>query len=220
MPKTDFSKEYLEGLEKNHREKVDQALDSAGKLLMYSGARLNWVGEYVNDESIKWELKTVKVDELTLTGTGPEWNEIIIDRAKASPAMLRKLLKDPKIKRMFENSKFVDIPILVRREGDKLKILDGMNRTIAAIRDNINDIRAYVGTREGNALPIIIEAHVVYDFIRAFHQRGGDEDDFKGALRFLRNSYANVEELLNTRFNSKWVKDEKVQRLIKEVLES
>jgi hypothetical protein len=219
VPKTDFPKEYLEGLEKNHKEKVDRTLDTAEKLLMYSGARLNWVGEYINDESVKWELKTLPVDSLTLTGTGPAWNEIIINRAEAKPSKLRELLKDPKISKMFENSSYIDIPILVRKEGEKLKILDGMNRTIAAVRDNIKEISAYVGTRLGNPQPTI-EPHVVYDFIRAYYQRGGDEDDFKGGLRYLLSSYANVKDLLKTRFNSTWVRDEKVQLLIKEVLTS
>jgi hypothetical protein len=217
MPKSDFPEAYLTALERNHREKVEASSDPAERLLMYSGARLNWVGEYINDASIRWRLEKVPVYSLTLTGTCPEWNAIILGRAEANPAKFRELLKRPDIKTMFQASQYTDIPILIRNEYGKLKILDGMNRTIAAIRDNIRGIRAYIGTREGVPVPII-EPHVIYDFIRAFHQREGNEEDFRGGLRFLLNSYTNVRKLLEARFNSRWVEDEKIQQIIKEVL--
>jgi hypothetical protein len=86
MPKSDFPTEYLVGLEKNHKDKVERALDTTEKLLMYSGARLNWVGEYVNDESVHWRLQTIPVDNLTLTGTSPEWNAVILGKAEAEYA--------------------------------------------------------------------------------------------------------------------------------------
>jgi hypothetical protein len=211
-----FPKEYLEGLEQNHREKIEELLSVEERILMYSGARLNWIGEFINNKAISWELKTIPVDNLTLTGTGPEWNAIILDRAEGRPDKFRELLKDPEIRKIFKDSKYIDIPILVRKENDKLKILDGMNRTIAAIRDDIFEIRAYIGTLNGNSLPVV-EPHVVYDFIRAY-QRGGEETDFVAGLRFLANSYSNVKTLLEERFNGSWVRNEKVQKLIGEIL--
>jgi len=217
VPKTDFPQDYLKGLEENHREKVEASTDSAQRILMYSGARLNWIGEYINDESVHWKLEKVPVDSLTLTGTGPEWNKITIEQAERSPVKFRELLSEPHVAAMFESCQFVDIPILVRKEGEELKIIDGMNRTIAAIRDNIPEIQAYIGTRDGNAMPIV-EPHVVYDFLKAFEQRGGDEEDFKGGLRFLINAYSNVRELLETRFSEEWIRNEKLNALIKEVL--
>lgn len=218
MPKSDFPDEYLKGLEENHRQKVEQALNPAERLLLYSGARLNWVGEYINDESIHWQLENIPVDNLTLTGTSPEWNAIIIDRAEKNPQKLRALLKEPDVAAMFTNSQYIDIPILVRKEENKLKVLDGMNRTIAAIRDGISEIRAYVGTREGKPSPIV-EPHVLYDFIRAFQQRGGNVEDFKGGLRFLIDSYSNARDVLTNRLGPEWIRDEKIQQIIKEVIE-
>ena len=47
------------------------------------------------------ELKRITIDSLTLTGTGPEWNEIIIRRAETKPSKLRKLFKEQKIKKPF-----------------------------------------------------------------------------------------------------------------------
>lgn len=218
MPKTDFPDEYLEGLEKNHRQKTEGASDVAERILMYSGARLNWVGEYINDDSISWKLETLPIENIILTGTSPEWNEIIIKQAECSPNKLRELLKDPEIAKMFENSKFEDVPILIRKDNDELKVLDGMNRTIAAIRDGLTEIRAYVGTRTGQPAPKI-EPHVVYDILRAYQQRGGNEEDFVGGLRFLLHSYLNVREILTQRFNENWLPNEKIQSLIQLALE-
>ncbi len=219
MPKEDFPKEYLEGLAKNHQEKVIQDLDATGQILMYAGSRLNWVGEYVNDESIHWELNTLKVDSLTLTGTSPEWNQITLEQAQADPRKLRELLKDNKIKQLFNEAKFSDVPILVRGEDDKLKLLDGMNRTVAAIRDGVDEIQAYVGTRIGEP-QAQIEAHVIYDLIRAREQGRGNVNDFKAALRFLVHSYSNTRGLLETRFNADWVNSPQIQTIIEEVLNS
>lgn len=218
MPKSEFPDEYLRGLEKNHKNKVEESLSTAERLLMYSGARLNWVGEYINDESIHWTLEKINVNNLTLTGTSPVWNAIIIDKADRNPEKLRQLLKNPKISKMFKNSRYVDIPILVRKDGEKLKVLDGMNRTIAAIRDGIQKINAYVGIRTGSP-NLIIEPHVIYDFIRAYQQGRGNEEDLKGGLRFLLDAYTNVRELLKTRLGPDWIKDEGIQQIIKEVLE-
>jgi hypothetical protein len=219
MPKEELPKSYLESLVKNHQEKALRVLkDPSEKLLMYSGALLNWVGEYINDESIKWELKKLPVNDLTLTGTSPEWNEIIIKKAKRSPQKFKELLSHPQIKEIFEEAKFSEAPILVRVADDKLKVLDGMNRVIAAIRDGVTEIEACVGTRKGKAQPKV-EPHVIYDLIRAFQQRGGNEQDFKASLRFLVNAYSNVKELLQTRLGPRWIPDEKINQIIKEVLE-
>ncbi len=218
MPKTELPDEYLKGLEENHRKKIEDLLDPAERLLMYSGARLNWIGEYINDENIHWTLETVPLDDLTLTGTNPGWNAITLTQAEASPAKLRELLKDPKIAEVFKDAEYVEIPILVRREEDKLQLLDGMNRTIAAIRDAKEDIRAYIGTRVGEPAPTI-EPHVIYDFIKAYHQRGGNEEDFKAGLRFLVKAYSNARDLIENRFSHEWVPDDKIQQLLKEVLD-
>ena len=217
MPKSEFPDEYLRGLEENHRQKVEESLNAAERLLMYSGARLNWIGEYINDESIHWQLEKIPVDSLTLTGTGPQWNAVIIEQAEGSPAKLRELLKNPGIAEIFKNSKYVDIPILVRKDEEKLKVLDGMNRTIAAIRDGIPEINAYIGTGIGESASIV-EPHVVYDFIRAYQKRGGNAEDLKGGLRFLIDSYENVRGILKTRLGPEWIKDDKIQQIIKEVL--
>lgn len=219
MPKTDFPKKYLKALAAIDKTKVEERLqDPADKLLMYSGALLNWVGEYINDENVSWKLETVPLEKIVMTGTSPEWNKITLEKAEREPMKLRKLFEDENIRNVFRESKFTNDPILIREDEEgKYKVLDGMNRVIAAARDGINQVKAYVGRSIGKS-KAKLEPHVVYDFIRAYQQRGGNEENLKGGLRFLIGAYANVGELLRTRLGPKWVKDEKIQKIIKEVL--
>lgn len=220
MSSNQIPKEYLEALAQNHLDKIHERFPNPqDRILIYSGALLNWVGEYINDKSINWELKRLKIDDITLTGVNPAWNKITIEQAERSPAKLRELMKDQKIKAVFAKSKFADVPILVRtkeKEGKTyLLVLDGMNRTVAAIRDGIEKINAYVGTQSGDPKPKI-EPHVLYDFIRAYQQREGDVDDLMAALRFLINAYDNARELLLERFSGDWLRDEELSQKIKE----
>ncbi len=215
-------KEYLKWLVKNHENKVKRSWsDPVGFLLMYSGALLNWVGEYVSDKSLTWTKKRLKIDDLTLTGTGPEWNEIIIKQAERQPAKLRVLLKDPKVKKIFESALFSPEPILIRvedtKEGKKLKILDGMNRTISSIRDGREEIDAWVCERTSKPQPEI-EPHVIYDFLRAYDQGRGNKNDLISALRFLIETYSNSKSLLESRFSSLWINNEEINKLVNDLL--
>jgi len=211
----------LEALAENHKEKVEEKLqDPADRLLMYSGSLLNWVGETINDESISWKLETIPLEKIVMTGTSPEWNKITLEKAGRDPMKLRKLFEDGNIRNIFKESKFSDVPILIREtEKREYKVLDGMNRVIAAARDGIDEIRAYVGRSKGES-QAKIEAHVIYDLIRGFQLRGGSEDDFKAAIRLLLHTYSNTRGLLENRFSKDWVPDEKVQRLIEEATNS
>ena len=221
MSKKDFSKKYLEGLAKNHKEKVEEWFqDPADRILMYSGSLLNWVGEKINDEGINWKLEIVPLKKIIMTGTSPEWNKITLEKAERNPIKLRKLFEDEHMKDIFKKSKFADVPILIREtEEGEYKVLDGMNRVIAAARDGINEVRAYIGRDTGKS-QAKIEPHVIYDLIRGFQLRGGSEEDFKASIRFLVNTYSNTKDLLENRFNIDWVGDEKVQKLIKEAINS
>lgn len=69
---------YLENLLQNLKAKTEKSLTEGDLLLMYSGAMLNWIGDFITDESVAWIKKELLLDDLFLTGTGPTWNEIII----------------------------------------------------------------------------------------------------------------------------------------------
>lgn len=208
-------------LVRNHRAKALERFGDAGEeLLMYSGVLLNWVGEWLTDPSVQWEKRDLRVDDLTLTGTNPTWNEIVLDRAQRDPRKLRELLRDPEIAGLFTRAQWLSIPILVRidpQDAAKLKVLDGMKRTIAAIRDGRESIEAWVATRTGPGCPCI-EAHVIYDLLRAAQQGRGSLEDLRASLRFLLQTYGNTRHLLEHRFNAEWVRDPQLNALVREAL--
>jgi hypothetical protein len=211
--------QYLQQLTDHLAKKVEQHSSVEQRLLMFSGSALNWIAEYILDPSVHWTLETLSTHSLYLTGTGPEWNAIIIEHAQRSPATLRTLMaQDAAVRTLFAATVFIDVPILVRYEDGKYKVLDGMHRAVAAIRDDQKEIRAYVGRWTGTPKPQC-EAHVVYDLIRGF-QRGDKKDaaEFVTALRFLHRHYSNVEQLLRERFDNTWVPDDDVQECIKKAL--
>ena len=215
-------KDYMRELVRQLRAKVEayQADKPTDQLVMYSGAAMNWLGDYLTDEAIKWELKELLIDELRLSGTNPDWNEIVIDRCERSPKKLREMFRaDADVIKRFQGAVYKPIPILVRYENGEYRVLDGMKRTIAAIRDGRETIQAYVATQAEKSRPVC-EPHVVYDMLRAY-ERGlsADRAGLVAALRFLRESYANVEDLLRNRFSDSWVHNKELQVIIKEVID-
>jgi len=218
-------RKYLEKLNKHLKSKTEKFLSQnlAEQFLNSSGILLNWIADYLTDPNIRWEKEELEIDQLYLTGTSPAWNKIIIDQCQRSPSKLRTLFrKNPSIKKIFKEAKFIDLPILVRYEEDKYKVLDGMHRIIAAIRDGLSLIPAFVAYPQAEPQPSC-EAHLIYDFLRAYQRRSPVErqslrTDLISGLRFLKKVYGNVEGLLRERFNSNYVLDPEIQEIIKEVL--
>ncbi|HPI67257.1 MAG TPA: hypothetical protein PKZ16_01815 [bacterium] len=224
MFKTNFpDKNYLNGLVEHLSEKHQQAASELERLLVFSNASMNWIGDYVSAENEDWRLENLKTDNLYLTGTHPEWNKIIIEQCARSPIKLRELLQtDLKVLEVFKEVKFDDTPILVRNDDNQYKVLDGMHRVIAAIKDKRDIIKAYVAYSNGKIRPCL-EPHVLYDLFKAYGRNISDitDEDKKAliiVLKFLRKSYTNVDELLRERFNAGWVPDKNLQQLIKKVL--
>ena len=104
----ELPKDYLQKLIKRQKGKAEASLrgNEVGQVLMYSGVLLDWVGEWVSDTSVSWQKKKIKIDDLTLTGTGPEWNKIILEKAERSPRKLRQLFEDKKIHKVFEKCRY------------------------------------------------------------------------------------------------------------------
>lgn len=212
-------KSYLKNLAEVLEKQLDAYQTPEQKLMMLSGAKLNWIGDIISDKSIKWTKENLNIDKLYLTGTNPRWNKIIIDFCGRSPIKLRALLlKNKSIATVFKTAKFSSVAILVRHDGDKYKILDGMKRVIAAILLGKKTINAYVALPNGKLKPQC-EPHVVYDLLRAY-QRGINKDrkSLVIALRFLRKGYSNVDDLLRYRFDKKWLPNEVIQKIIREAL--
>ncbi|MFB6182300.1 MAG: hypothetical protein ABEJ24_05405 [Candidatus Magasanikbacteria bacterium] len=216
-------KEYLKGLVEAEKVSVEDYQNPEELLVMWSGATLNWIGDAFTDPNVDWENREVDINKLRLTGTNPDWNEIIISKANRSPEKLKELIrKDKQIAEEFDTVEYDDIPVLLRKHQEsKFSVFDGMHRVIGAIKENKNKIEAWIASREeGSKIEPDCEPHVIYDFIRAY-QRGSckDKDKLIAALKFLRQSYGNVDWLLKNRFGPEWVGNEEIQEIIKEVLE-
>ncbi len=210
---------YLGSLIEHLKQKVEFYQDPLDKLMMYSSAAMNWIADYITDENVKWTKEKLLVDDLYLTGTNPKWNKIIIEQCKRSPKKLKELFNsNKKIKKIFYEAKSSNLPILVRHEKGKLKVFDGMKRVISSIRDGRKTIWAYVVKPQNKQRPKC-EPHVIYDLLKAYHKGlNKDKKSLIIALRFLRKSYANVDNLLKERFNKSWVPDDEVQKIIQESL--
>lgn len=219
--------QFFERLVKHEKQKVEEELkdkwekeDSREELLVYSGARLNWIGDFIVNPDIKWEEKELPLDVIQFTGN----DSLLINDCEKSPLKFQKIIKNnPELKAEYEKiASFGDEPILVRKAGEpgKFKILDGMHRLIGAALNNQEKIKAYIPLNEDKVLPYC-EAHTVYDLIRAYQRHARDEEGEKElyyGLKLLLRSYANTEKLLRERFSKHWVNDDKVQEIIHKVL--
>lgn len=214
--------EYLQGLVEAQKRKVEGCQAPAELLVMWAGASLNWLGDLFTDPTVAWTKEAITIDALTLTGTGPEWNAVVIGRAERSPAKLREILaSEPEARALFADASWSDIPILARVDADgSLKVLDGMHRAIAGIRDGHPSIVAWIARRAEGAPPKpSCEPHVVYDLLRAY-QIGANRDraGLVAALRFVKGAYGNAEGLMRVRFGPEWVPNAELQSILAEAL--
>lgn len=211
--------QYLGRLLKRMQKKAMKAQSPLTQLSAATGTLLNWVGYYLTDPAMQWRKEDLAVDALWLTGTWPGWNAVILDRCERSPFRLRELIRqEPEVAQLFADAPADKEAILVRFEDGKYKVLDGMDRAVAAIRDGAVAISAFIATPTGPP-KTQCEPHVAYDLIAAY-QRGlnRDREGLVAALRFLIAAYANISELLRTRFISSWLPDNDIQKIIREVL--
>ncbi len=210
---------YLNNLVERFKEWFAVSQKPLDQLITYSGVAMNSIGDYISDENVSWKEEALPVDDLWLTGTNPEWNAIVMKRCEQSPQKLRALFEaKPAVAHLFDRAQYDDRPILVRYEDDKYKVLDGMHRTIAAIRDGKTELKAFVATLAGVPQPKC-EAHVIYDLLRPYARKiNTNREQLIGALRFLRHSYVNVDNLLKNRFSKEWLPDDEIQKIIQEAL--
>lgn len=212
--------EYLRRLQQHLREKFERQVDTDGQVLAFTGGLLNWVGDFLTDPNVAWsEDPNLSIDRLTLTGTNPEWNKIVLEECERSPQKFRQRLQaDPTATALFASATDDGTPILVRLDGEELKVLEGMHRVIAAVRDGRQTVHAFVAEQRGPVRPSC-EPHVVYDLLRAYERNKNlSRSDLIAALRFLVSAYGNVETFLRERFSRGWLRDEEASKIVDEVL--
>jgi len=115
-------------------------------LVMYAGGQNSWLSFYLGDPNVRWKLRRIRVDSLTLTGLHPEWHPWIAEYCDYSPVRLRQLLQERPdlVGDVFSEVDFHRIPILVLERDGKHLVLDGMHRTVHTIVMGQEHIWAYV----------------------------------------------------------------------------
>lgn len=212
--------QFLENLASHEKEKVTKEQDDRQKILMYGGARLNWLGDYLANPNIKWEERDIEIDKIEFTGS----DKFLIDVCARSPKKFRELvLNDPELKVKYTKiASDGDETIIVRcsDQPNKFKILDGIHRLMGVALADKKTVKALFPINEDEVLPIC-EAHTIYDLIRGFvrHRKNevGETELYHG-LKLLLNAYANTRDLLENRFSKNYVNDDKVQEIIQKVL--
>lgn len=215
---------YIEKLADHEDRKYKSINDPRKRILVDAGIGLNWLGDYLSNPNIEYKKINLSIYKVLFTGTSPEWNKILIDRCERSAKKFQKLIdRDKSIKKKFIHKASYGLePILVRHSDKKgyYKVLDGMHRFIGAVIKKRRIIKAFIPINEDEHLPIC-EAHVVYDLIRGVKRHAADEQgeaELYHSLKLLARTYENVTYLLKNRFNSDYVVDERIQKIIKKVI--
>ena len=216
-----MNEDFINDLARHEEEKVKDEQNSRQQILMYAGARLNWIGDYMGNPDIEWREEELELDQIEFTGN----DEFLIETCKRSPKEFQELvLADNELKQMYEQFASYGAETILVRDSDhdfvKYKILDGIHRVIGAALSGKKTIKAMVPLNEKDCLPIC-EAHVIYDLIRGYLRNRKTEDgriELYHGLKLLINTYANVHDLLENRFNKNYVNNDEVQVIIEKVL--
>lgn len=213
--------EYLKGLVDALKNKVESNQSVEEQLVLYSSAALTWISDIVSDPNTKWRFEEVRLEDLYLTGTNPEWNTVIIDDCNRNVSVLKERIDSNKaVAALFKDVLYSDIPILLHeKEGGVLAVFDGMHRVVAAIRDGKSHIKAYIA-KTSDPITGECEPHVVYDLIKAYQRSNrslAEKQQLVGALTLLSNAYLNVQVLIKERFNKDWIKDDEIQEILSQV---
>ena len=138
---------FLESL----KGEVEFAEGTVGKILAVSGVPLNLITDSITSENIEWEKRVLKLDDLWLTSTTAEWDKIIIEKCQRSVARLREFIAlEKSAGELFAEAKFNEIPILVKFEEGKYKVLDGMQRVVGGVKNGRRVISAFVAKQNAN----------------------------------------------------------------------
>lgn len=112
--------------------------------------RANSVFDYVYGGQFRWEARTVRVDDITLTGMGEHLTEIIYsEHVQRNPRMFVEYIATHREDPRFDELKAAFVPgnrrtLLLREQGDKITMLDGSHRFLSMIMQGIEEFTAYV----------------------------------------------------------------------------
>ncbi len=216
---------YLKKLVEHEKERCfkNYIKDSRDAMIVLWWIALNWMWDLLWTPKGKYTLKNVKIEDIILTWTTPETNEITINKANRSVTELKKIIKNDKkiLKQIKKVAIYSTEPVLLRKTWEnKYKSFDWMHRIVWHIIKWKEYIEAYVLENQSEFLPNI-EPHVIYDIIKAYQRSKRteiDKQEFIWAIKLMARNTENTKKLLKNRFNSKYIMDDDLQKLIKNVI--
>ena len=199
---------YIDQLFEKNKLKVLSRYDTRQLIMMLSGAQLNWAGDYLGNPAIPLRIQNLKHEEITMTGTHKEWNDVLKVRCKGRPQAFLDLIEgDPSIIEGFLRPGLdYSVPLFTRYNPSEntYRIFDGMHRFVNQLIEGKREFISVVYDESDKHLPWC-EEHVVYDLIRAYQKNAHDEDgknQLKQALILILRSYGNAEEALKKRIEA------------------
>lgn len=127
--------------------------------------RANLVFDYVMDERFTWEKRIVRVDDVTLTAMGEFVTPIIYSpEVQRSPRKMATYIKQHPDDEHMQGLRYRPVPenrqiILMRQDGDKIKMLDGSHRFLSLVMEGKEFIEAYIAKpANSNAKPMLGDA--------------------------------------------------------------
>lgn len=116
------------------------------------GWKLKEIYNITSSTKYKWKLREIPVSKIILTGMSPTIDKYTIKKYKRNPlAFARAWKKDKKMRKEildtgFSRHKERDrFPVLVFQTRDGFQVFDGMRRTLLALINKKDKIRAWVG---------------------------------------------------------------------------
>lgn len=171
--KHEFRKIFGHPTDKALWRKLDGAIQSLPKTIgevgfwnlvaaISEGYKLKRVFHILSDSTYDWKLKSVPLRKIVLTGMWPAFDRYIIKKFDRDPVKFEKAWKkDAVMRRTFLRPGFEaraerdNFPIFLFETEDKLRVFDGMRRTLLALIAGKKTIQAWVGIRVRRGKPLV-----------------------------------------------------------------
>jgi hypothetical protein len=159
--------------------------------------RLNYVFRYVSNKGYSWKEEVWSIANLTLTGINPDINKVILSSGvNRSPDKFIDYLRayfaehpsdDPELLEQFrpDGRKVVYPKILLREEEGQILLLDGSNRVVKLMFQEVQQVTAFVGRKNGQDEKVRI-GDSTFLMLRNLYQKG-DPKLQKSTLDVVRN---------------------------------
>jgi hypothetical protein len=182
----------------------------------------------VSSTKYKWKLQQFHLSKIVLTGMSPVIDKYTIKKFNRNPLAFAKAWKKDKkmreeiLKTGFSSHKERDnFPILVFQTDDGFHVFDGMRRTLLALINNQDKIKAWVGYKTNPKGKSLISTNRCY-FLSNIYERSEKQDKEleKSIIRVGKEiifNHRNGKEILIKRI-ADWSHNPEIKRIFKKMI--